>query len=100
MANAAGARNWPAGRVGNRLYRNPASGAQCPAICPGRIGPPRRGAMKAGLSTSVIGRGRTGIAQYVFGLVRGWAGRAEAHSLVLFVLEEDLPLFALARDGV
>jgi glycosyltransferase involved in cell wall biosynthesis len=56
--------------------------------------------MKAGLSTSVIGRGRTGIAQYVFGLVRGWAGRAEAHSLVLFVLEEDLPLFDFARDGV
>ncbi|HZM01660.1 MAG TPA: glycosyltransferase family 1 protein [Candidatus Saccharimonadales bacterium] len=49
--------------------------------------------MKIGLSTSVIGRGKTGIAQYLFGLVRALAAQAGDHRLFLFVLEEDLPLF-------
>lgn len=54
--------------------------------------------MKVGISTSVIGRGRTGIARYVFGLTRAWGEQAREHSFVLFVLEEDLPLFDFARD--
>ncbi|MHB8524063.1 MAG: glycosyltransferase family 4 protein [Limisphaerales bacterium] len=50
--------------------------------------------MRIGLSTSVIQRGRTGIAQYVFALTRAFARLADANRFVLFVLEEDLPLFA------
>lgn len=56
--------------------------------------------MKIGLTTSVIGRGKTGIASYVFGLVTAWIRQPRDYSLVLFVLEEDLPLFHFARDHV
>ena len=52
--------------------------------------------MRIGLSTSVIQRGRTGIAQYLFALVRAFAPHARQHEFTLFVLEEDLPLFAFA----
>jgi glycosyltransferase involved in cell wall biosynthesis len=52
------------------------------------------------LSTSVIQRGKTGIAQYVFALVRALLDQnlADRHRLHLLVLEEDLPLFEFARD--
>jgi glycosyltransferase involved in cell wall biosynthesis len=52
--------------------------------------------LRVGISTSVVQRGKTGIAQYVFALVRALldAGRNE---YVLFVLEEDLGLFDFAR---
>jgi glycosyltransferase involved in cell wall biosynthesis len=52
--------------------------------------------MRIGLSTSVIQRGRTGIAQYVLALTRSLLAHASEHQFSLFVLEEDLPLFAFA----
>lgn len=53
--------------------------------------------MKIGLSTSVIQRGRSGVAQYVLALVRALRPHAAEHEFTLFVLEEDLPLFAFAE---
>ncbi len=52
--------------------------------------------MNIGLSTSVIQRGHSGVAQYVFGLLRALLPCAGRHRFTLFVLEEDLPLFAFA----
>ena len=54
--------------------------------------------MKIGLSTSVIQRGKTGIAQAVLALARSFAARPGEHQFVLYVLEEDRPLFAFARE--
>ncbi len=54
--------------------------------------------MKVGLSTSVIQRGKTGVAQYVFALLRALLPHTGRHEFSLFVFEEDLPLFAFARD--
>jgi glycosyltransferase involved in cell wall biosynthesis len=54
--------------------------------------------MHIGLSTSVIQRGKTGVAQYVFALVRALLPYSSQHHFTLFVLEEDLPLFAFAKD--
>ncbi|HEX4646315.1 MAG TPA: glycosyltransferase family 1 protein [Verrucomicrobiae bacterium] len=56
--------------------------------------------MKIGLSTSVIQRGRTGIAEYVFSLVREFEAHTGTRRFVLFVLEEDLPLFEFAKHFV
>jgi len=52
--------------------------------------------MRIGFSTSVIQRGQTGIAQYVFSLLQALAAHKD-HEFVLFVLEQDLPLFEFAR---
>ncbi len=49
--------------------------------------------MKIGISTSVVARGRSGIGQYVFGLVRALLDQPSGHEYVLFVLEDDLNLF-------
>jgi glycosyltransferase involved in cell wall biosynthesis len=54
--------------------------------------------MRIGLSTSVVQRGQTGIAQYVFALLRAFAQSDAPHEFVLFVLRKDLPLFAEFRD--
>ena len=54
--------------------------------------------MKIGLSTSVIQRGKTGVAQYVFALLRAFLPYADKHEFHLFVFEEDLALFDFARD--
>ncbi|MEI7809718.1 MAG: glycosyltransferase family 1 protein [Verrucomicrobiota bacterium] len=54
--------------------------------------------MKIGFSTSVIQRGKTGVAQYVFALLRALLAHANRHEFNLFVLEEDLPLFDFAKD--
>lgn len=54
--------------------------------------------MRIGLSTSVIQRGRSGIGQAVLALARGFAAAPGEHQFVLYVLEEDLPLFAFARE--
>jgi glycosyltransferase involved in cell wall biosynthesis len=54
--------------------------------------------MRIGITTSVVQRGKTGVAQYLFALLRALVSRAGPHEFVLFVLEEDLPLFAFARD--
>src|SRR4051794_17470476 len=53
--------------------------------------------MKIGLSTSVVQRGKTGIAQYLFALVRAFLPHADRHQFTLFVLEEDLPLFSFVE---
>lgn len=52
--------------------------------------------MRVGISTSVIQRGKTGIAQYVFALAKALKNYAAQHQFTLFVLEEDLPLFSFA----
>jgi glycosyltransferase involved in cell wall biosynthesis len=54
--------------------------------------------VKIGLSSSVIQRGRTGIAQYFFALLRAFLPHAGQHRFALFVLEEDLPLFDFVAD--
>jgi len=56
--------------------------------------------MKIGISTSVIQRGRTGIAQYLFNLVREFLPHAGEHEFHLYTLEEDVPLFDFARDAM
>lgn len=56
--------------------------------------------MNIGFSTSVIQRGKTGVAQYVFALLRAMRAHAGEHRFHLFVLEEDLPLFDFARDSM
>ncbi len=53
--------------------------------------------MRIGISTSVIQRGKTGIAQYLFALLRALLPYATEHRFILFVLEEDLPLFDFAK---
>jgi glycosyltransferase involved in cell wall biosynthesis len=54
--------------------------------------------MRIGISTSVIQRGKSGVGQYVFALLRALLSASHQHKLILFVLEEDLPLFAFAKD--
>jgi glycosyltransferase involved in cell wall biosynthesis len=54
--------------------------------------------MKIGLSTSVIQRGRSGVAQYVLALTRALLRRETEHELTLFVLERDVPLFDFAFE--
>ncbi len=56
--------------------------------------------MKIGFSTSVIQRGKTGVAQYVFALLRALLPHARQHQFYLFVLEEDRPLFEFAREAM
>ena len=56
--------------------------------------------MRIGLSTSVIQRGRTGVAQYVFALTRSLLAHAGEHQFTLFVLENDLPLFSFATPAM
>jgi len=54
--------------------------------------------MRIGISTSVIQRGKSGVGQYVFALLRALLTGRHPHKFILFVLEEDLPLFAFAKD--
>jgi glycosyltransferase involved in cell wall biosynthesis len=54
--------------------------------------------MKIGLTTSVIQGGRSGVAQYVFALLRALRPHCLRHDFTLFVLEEDRPLFDFAED--
>ena len=56
--------------------------------------------MKIAISTSVIQRGKTGVAQYVFALVRSLLAHAHEHEFYLLVLEQDMPLFAFAAGKV
>ena len=53
--------------------------------------------MRIGISTSVIQRGKTGVAQYVFALLRALKSFAAEHTFALFALEEDLPLLDFAK---
>jgi len=52
--------------------------------------------MKVAITTSVIQRGKTGVAQYIFALIRSLLPSAEKHEFILYVLEEDMPLFQFA----
>lgn len=52
--------------------------------------------MRIAISTSVIQRGKSGVGQYVLALVRALLDRKGDHQLVLFVLEQDKPLFDFA----
>lgn len=56
--------------------------------------------MQIGITTSVIQRGRSGVGQHVLALVRALLPHAAQHEFSLFVLEEDAPLFAFARDAM
>jgi len=49
--------------------------------------------MNIGISTSVIQRGQTGVAQYVFALLRALLALDHNHRFSAFVLKGDLPLF-------
>ena len=49
--------------------------------------------MNIGISTSVIQRGKTGIAHYLFSLLNELKSFADEHTFKLFVLEKDAPLF-------
>lgn len=55
--------------------------------------------MNVGLSTSVIQRGKSGVAQYVFALVEALLRQTARPDLTLFVLENDVPLFDFAKDA-
>ncbi len=52
------------------------------------------------LSTTVIQRGKSGVAQYVFALVRALLPHAGDHRFTLFVLEEDRPLLEFAAGAM
>ena len=54
--------------------------------------------MKVGLTATMIQGGRSGVAQYVFSLVRELI-RAGQVDLNVFVLEDELPLLEFAKDG-
>jgi glycosyltransferase involved in cell wall biosynthesis len=58
--------------------------------------------MRIGFSTSVIQRGQSGVAQYVFGLLRAFfsQGFHSSHQFVLYVLEADAALFEFALNQV
>lgn len=49
--------------------------------------------MRIAISTSVMQRGRSGVGQYVLALVRALLDQPGDHQVVLFVLEQDVPLF-------
>lgn len=54
--------------------------------------------MKIGFSTTMIQRGKSGVAQYVFALLRALLAEGQEHCFHLFVLQDDLPLFEFAKD--
>lgn len=54
--------------------------------------------MRIGISTSVIQRGKTGVGQYVFALLRALLPHTEKNHFQLFVLEEDTPLFDFLNE--
>lgn len=54
--------------------------------------------MKAGLTATMVQGGRSGVAQYVFSLVRELIRQGKV-DLSVFVLENELPLFDFAKDG-
>ena len=56
--------------------------------------------MHIGISTLMIQRGKTGVAQYLFALLRGLANCNTQHKFTLFILEEDLPLFDFAQSWI
>ena len=53
--------------------------------------------MKIAISTSVIQRGKTGVAQYVLALTRALLPYADVVKFHILALAQDLPLFEFAR---
>lgn len=53
--------------------------------------------MRLGFSACGIQGGKTGVAQYIFGLLRALLARHDAPDLTLFVLENDAPFLEFAR---
>jgi glycosyltransferase involved in cell wall biosynthesis len=56
--------------------------------------------MNIGISTSVIQRGKTGIAHYLFSLFAELKHFADEHTFYLFVLEEDARFFDFLEDSM
>ncbi len=56
--------------------------------------------MKIALSTSVIQRGHSGVARYVFELLEALLRQQGSHQYLVLVLEEDLPLFETLKGRV
>ncbi|MGK0187850.1 MAG: glycosyltransferase involved in cell wall biosynthesis [Verrucomicrobiales bacterium] len=56
--------------------------------------------MNIAITTTMIQRGKSGVAQYVFALVRELRAYSNTHTFSLLVLEEDLPLFAFAENSM
>lgn len=61
-------------------------------------GKPDTVAMRIGITTSVIQRGKSGVGQYVLAPVRALPTSAPRYEFTLFVLEEDVPLFNFVGD--
>ena len=53
--------------------------------------------MRIGISTLMVQRGKTGVAQYLLALLRALEKSGSGHQFTLFVLEQDLPLFDFLR---
>src|SRR5437870_5276199 len=97
MAAEAAARRPPAGAVPAQWPDPAAAASGGPDPSRDERHPRARPArMNIGFSTSVVQRGRSGVAQYVFALLRAFKAQATAHRFTLFVLEQDLPLFEFA----
>lgn len=56
--------------------------------------------MRVGISSLMIQRGKTGVAQYLFGLLRGLEQRDRDQQFTVFVLQDDLPLFASFKSSM
>jgi glycosyltransferase involved in cell wall biosynthesis len=56
--------------------------------------------MRIGISTLMIQRGQTGVAQYLFSLLRGLEQLGDRYHFTLFVLEQDLPLFDFLKQSM
>jgi glycosyltransferase involved in cell wall biosynthesis len=55
--------------------------------------------MRVGITTTLASGGRSGIGRYLIGLIDGLLRAPSAPELVLFVLEQDLPVFEFATEG-
>lgn len=56
--------------------------------------------MRIGISSLMIQRGKTGVAQYLFALLRALEKQGGQHRFTLFVLKEDLPLFDFIKQSM
>jgi glycosyltransferase involved in cell wall biosynthesis len=56
--------------------------------------------MRVGISSLMIQRGKTGVAQYLFGLLHGLQQRVGDQHFTVFVLQDDLPLFASFQSSM
>ncbi|MDA0812556.1 MAG: glycosyltransferase family 1 protein, partial [Verrucomicrobia bacterium] len=56
--------------------------------------------MKIAITTTMIQRGKSGVAQYVFALAQALQNFTHKHTFSLLVLEDDLPLFDFVGDSM